>query len=217
MISLIFDLDGTLVSSTDGIKASLSKALEMNGLKNQINLDGIPIAGPPLKEIVIELVGFKDPPLIDRIIVDFINHYDSVGYMETTAFKNIPEMLKELKNTGFQLFIATNKRVSPTHKILKKLNWYGLFEAVVCIDSLNLKNLKKSDLINHIVKKRGLLKSNIYYIGDQKVDSVAAREAEVNFLFADWDPAKIKFNSVEKKIYQSPLDLLMFLSKIQIH
>ena len=79
MISLIFDLDGTLVSSIDGIKASLSKALEMNGLKNQINLDGIPIAGPPLKEIVIELVGFKDPPLIDKIIVDFINHYDSVG------------------------------------------------------------------------------------------------------------------------------------------
>ena len=118
---------------------------------------------------------------------------------------------------NYRLFIATNKRSVPTLKILQKLKWKPLFESVICIDSLNIKNLKKSDMINHIITSQKLPRSNVYYIGDQEADYVAAKESQVYFLLSNWDPDHRGSKIITKNTYKSPLDLLAFFSDFEMN
>jgi phosphoglycolate phosphatase len=120
--TLIFDLDGTLIDSSASILAGFAAALDDLKIAPKLPLTAT-VIGPPLHETLANLTGSSDAGLIDSLTSSFKNYYDTEGYKATTVFSGVDEMLKQMHAAGAALHIATNKRLLPTHLILKHLGW----------------------------------------------------------------------------------------------
>lgn len=182
---VIFDLDGTLVDSSEGILASLDYAFSANGVKPSGALSKFMI-GPPLREIVESLTPQKDTTLFDLIIESFKSHYDSKGYLLTAPYDGINVMLQQLLGTGVRLAIVTNKREQPTKQIVNQLGWSNYFSFIYSPDSVQPSSPSKAALIGQLLCDTDLHPRQCVYIGDRTEDWHSARYNKLSFGWAQW-------------------------------
>jgi phosphoglycolate phosphatase len=183
--NLIFDLDGTLIDSSNSILESFRGAFEKLG-KTPVRPLTADVIGPPLTESLRLLSGSSDPEELDGLAEAFKAHYDAEGYKHTGIFTGIREMLAELSKRQLPLYIATNKRTIPSRLILDYLGWTPYFAGVYALDSLPLPAAQKSDLLEYIVEKHSMNPAFALYVGDRKEDWDAASKNRLNFAFAAW-------------------------------
>jgi len=183
--AVIFDLDGTLVDSAEGILASLAAAFQLNQMQPVRALTA-EVIGPPLLPTLKFLSGVEDPLLLTKLADDFMGHYDSEGYRNTRAYSGADELLVGLRATGLRLFIATNKRHIPTERILDLLGWHHLFEASVSLDTPQLPVTTKGALLRYLLGRFALSATTTLYAGDRYEDEVAAAQADLAFFRAIW-------------------------------
>lgn len=169
---IVFDLDGTLVDSAPEIIAAMESAW--------LSLERGPFPrerfeiGPPLKEIVGSL-GATRP---DELAAAFRTRYDASDFAATRPFPGIPELLDRLR-AAHSLAVATNKRLAPTDKILKR--WFaGAFARVACSDAL--------DGVPGTYSKAAMVRAlgGTVLVGDTVADIAAAREAGVRAVAVTW-------------------------------
>lgn len=186
MIShVIFDLDGTLIDSSNSILAAFKGAFEAVGQEPVRSLTS-DIIGPPLKEALVSLSASNDPLLLNELTEAFKACYDTTGYRQTVVFSGILEMLADLAKKGLPLYIATNKRIKPTALILEHLGWTRYFSGIFALDSLTPYASHKAELLTHIVSAHSLIHENTLYVGDRIEDERAANLANVHFAYASW-------------------------------
>ena len=183
--NIIFDLDGTLIDSAPAILAGFRSAFQSCDLSPKVALDAS-IVGPSLQETLSYLAGTDEQSVIDCLSSAFKSDYDEVGYRESAVYPGIPQMLQALKENGFDLYIATNKRHDPTQKIIKFLEWQGFFNAVYSLDSSNPSLSNKAELISRIIEKHQLDLSITTYIGDRSEDNHAASVNAMACILVEW-------------------------------
>jgi len=183
--SIVFDLDGTLVNSSKGIINSLSAAIYLNDVTPARELSEEMI-GPPLHDIVTSMFPSADAVKIKSIIASFQHHYDSTGCLSTVTYDGIESMLQILNDSGYQIFVATNKRLCPTMTILEHLGLISYLCGVYCIDSSQTPYSNKTSLLAHLLHNENLDPSICAYIGDRVEDWYAARDNLVRFGWAMW-------------------------------
>jgi len=183
-LAVIFDLDGTLIDSRPGITASLKLALEDAGQEQCLTPDQVPI-GPPLADLVKSLTGSSDQCLINFIVDRFVAHYDSTGYKQSTLFDCVHCLLEELRSISASLYIATNKRLSPTLKILDHLLISRFFNDVYALDSCPGGYQSKSDMLKSMTH-HCTLDIHTVYVGDRYEDYKAAVDNSLAFRFPFW-------------------------------
>ena len=183
--TIIFDLDGTLVDSSESVLESLERSLLFFNLKplRPLNSD---IIGPPLCEILKEISGVSDQFVLNLLAEKFKENYDNLGFKKTSVFSGIDEMLNELKDNNLQLYIATNKRSIPTKKIINFLGWGSFFDGIYSLDSFLPLAKSKNDILAKIISTHGLSKKNVIYIGDLEDDRIAAQANNIGFYFVEW-------------------------------
>lgn len=181
---VIFDLDGTLIDSSTSIIKSLHKSLDENNIEIQGEIDKS-IIGPPLQDILRGLSGQDNDSLICNLLESFKKYYDSIGYRETQVFSGIYDMLLSIKRRNIVMYIATNKRIKPTEKIISMLNWNVFFDGVYALDSFQGVS-KKEEVLEKIVAKHNIDRDNTVYVGDTESDSVSANKVEMRFIMALW-------------------------------
>jgi len=82
MINIIFDLDGTLLNTYEGIQHSFDYAyLKTFNNKNKINISKY--IGPPIDEILIKLIPNLDQKIITLFVDNFKENYDLEGYLKS--------------------------------------------------------------------------------------------------------------------------------------
>lgn len=203
---LIFDLDGTLIDSSASILAGFAAALERQQIAPTQPLTP-ELIGPPLRETLAIISGQRDESIIDTLASDFKAYYDTSGYKATHVFSGIDAMLRQLHAEGFELHIATNKRILPTRLILDHLGWSPLFTTVYALDLSTPAFHNKAAMITALLLDGHIDKARAVYIGDRPEDGLAADANQLPFLAAEWgysqfpaDEAKphwIKFNTPE--------------------
>ena len=137
-------------------------------------------------EILSLLSGSSNKNTLTSLANEFKSHYDSSGYKKTIVFPGVYEMLSDLNNAGFRLYIATNKRIYPTQKIIDLLKWNNLFKGIYALDSVFPYVASKEQLLNKIIENNNLIKENVIYIGDRKDDKNASVESSLDFLLVTW-------------------------------
>ena len=186
--NLIFDLDGTLFDSAPEILVCLKKALQLNNIDINDNLNKS-IIGPPLKETLKNLVQKKDTVKIDKIIENFIELYDSDYCYKTKLYKGVQETLKILKKKK-NLILITNKRIVPTEKMLKNSKIIELFDNYFSVDPNDQSKKDKTTLISKTIKDYKINHKNTAYIGDTMGDFIASKKNNIKFIFAGWGYGK---------------------------
>ena len=186
--NLIFDLDGTLFDSAPEILVCLKKALQLNNIDINDNLNKS-IIGPPLKETLKNLVQKEEKFKIDKIIENFIELYDSDYCYKTKLYKGVQETLKILEKKK-NLILITNKRIAPTEKMLKNSKIIELFDNYFSVDPNDQSKKDKSTLISKTIKDYKINPQNTAYIGDTMGDFIASKKNNIRFIFAEWGYGK---------------------------
>ena len=183
--TVIFDLDGTLIDSARSILNSIQAAFDEVGIEPMKPLTH-ELIGPPLKDLFITLLNEARYEKLPRLIEAFKHYYDALGYKETQAYEAVTEMLDELIRMEVNLYIATNKRILPTLKILDHLSWKDRFEGVYALDCFEPVLQSKTAMLQRLCNNFLYSSGDAVYVGDRADDANAAEGAGLPFFWAGW-------------------------------
>lgn len=170
--NIIFDLDGTLIDSSGDIIDCLKRSYELAGIKINVNIDESYI-GPPLVEMLNSITPFLSKEQIDLVVKNFRSCYDESSYNKTILYDGVQELLENLRKIGIKMFIATNKPIKPTQKIITALK-IDYFHDIVSIDSIEGCKLDKINMISYLFRKWNLTKSTTIMVSDSVSDIMVA-------------------------------------------
>ena len=182
--AIIFDLDGTLIDSQPGIFESLKYSLSESGFVSELSPAQVPI-GPPLLELVKSVTNTQDSEILRDIVVNFKRHYDLSGFKASLLFDGVLDFLVSLSNASFSLYLATNKRLVPTLKILDYFSIGSIFVDVYAIDSHGTVFDSKTSMLDSLLSTHSLGR-NAIYVGDRVDDYLAATSNSLGFFFPRW-------------------------------
>ena len=182
---VIFDLDGTLIDSAPSILKCLTLALRQNKIDPVTPLTN-QIIGPPLDVTLKRVTGITDNSIINNLINCFKNAYDSDGYKDSVPYHGVEDMLRKIAGSGIDVYLATNKRILPTRKILEHFSWAPFFNSVYALDVGDIKFNSKSEMLASMVKGQNLDPLCSIYVGDINADYEAAQKSNMQFIFAEW-------------------------------
>ncbi len=176
---LLFDLDGTLVDTTEGVLKSAQHALKNFGIfvetENLMNF-----FGPPLKYSFSELYGLSESEA-EKAIEIYLDRYEEHGFFESRVFPAVPSMLKKLKDAGYILGVATSKFEG--HAI-KMLEYHSIAKHFDFITGANIDETisKKHEVIEESIRRFGIKdkRSEALMIGDMKYDIIGAKKTGID-------------------------------------
>ena len=175
--NIIFDLDGTLTDPKEGICKAVQYALKKDGIIVN-NLDELePFIGPPLSESFEEFYGYSHEAAL-HAVETYREYYGVTGLFENVVYEGIENMLKNLKEAGITLAIASSKPKVFIDRILKKFDLTQYFDLVVGA-SLDGSLGKKNDIVKKVLEQLGALEKKeilekTAMVGDRKFDVCAA-------------------------------------------
>lgn len=181
-VSVIFDLDGTLIDSLPDIHAAVNRLLAFEGQ-------------PPMPRTEVQsYVGDGAPVLVRRVMaargMDMARHAELAARMvadytarsceETTLYPHVPETLEVLRARGCALGVCTNKPESATRAVLAELGLAACFDVVVAGDTLPQRKPDPAPLL-HAARLMGAPQA--VFVGDSEIDARTAEAAALPFYF----------------------------------
>jgi len=181
--ALIFDLDGTLTDSKPGILGCLRKVLDERNMGDRGPLDHF--VGPPVEEWVVELMPEASAEEHAALARDYRACYDREGWKNNSVFAGVRELLIQLHQQGFPLFVCTSKWQHFAVRILEHFELAGLFTAIYG-DKIDYASHSKVDLMAALLREHSLDPASTWMIGDRSYDIDAAHANQLRCLAAGW-------------------------------
>ena len=185
MLNYIFDLDGTIINSSNEVLVCFKKAFARAKYPLDERLLTSDVIGPPLKEI-IKLLAPKldDDEIINSIMEHFRAIYDYDEEDISFLYEGVYDFLLKLHKDKKNLFIATFKPHIPTMRIVKQFK-LDMFRDVYTIDKMGY-HQTKDEMILDILSRYNLKKEETVMIGDAASDVIAAKKAGVKSVGVLW-------------------------------
>jgi phosphoglycolate phosphatase len=179
--ALIFDLDGTLTDSKPGILGCLKKVIDARGITTKGPLDRF--IGPPVEEWVIDLLpgGSRD----EQFAREYRACYDREGWSNNSVFPGIREMLIDLHQQGFPLYVCTSKQQHFAVRILDTFELSPLFTTIYG-DKPEYTSHSKVELLAKVLRGQNLERDAAWMVGDRSFDFDAAHANGVRCIAAGW-------------------------------
>ena len=172
--NILFDLDGTLTDSFEGIANSALYALHEMGVTkyNKSNLNFF--IGPPLYDS-FGMIFDGDKQKVDRAITLYREYFADRGWKENSVYDGVPQMLQRLVDCGKTLLVATSKPELFARRIVEHfdLNKYFTFVAGASMDD---SRTKKAKVIEYAIANTGIDKADTIMIGDRNHDILGAKQ-----------------------------------------
>jgi phosphoglycolate phosphatase len=183
--TILLDLDGTLIDSQPGILSSCRAALRALGHVPGPMNDLSAVIGPPVDDVMRFLLAPYGDDRIGEAVAVYRADYGERGLFESVAYPGIIEALKELKQAGTQLYLATSKRTIFARRILDYLNLTSFFDGVYGSEPGGALN-HKPELISHILSQHALTQSSCVMVGDRRYDISGAHANRMRALGVLW-------------------------------
>jgi len=127
--TIILDLDGTLVDSAPGITQSIAHTLREMDLPVPSMSELLHWVGPPLPQSFRDKMGLS-PGDVDHAISIYRERYLNVGAYDSKLFDGIGHLLRDLRDDGRQLAIATSKPRTPATLMLEHFTLVPFFNVI---------------------------------------------------------------------------------------
>ncbi|MBQ7907144.1 MAG: HAD hydrolase-like protein [Clostridia bacterium] len=169
----LFDMDGTLVNTFEGVKNSLIYAFEKLGDPVQDNLQRF--IGPPLTQSFKEFCGY-DEEKMNLAIEYYREYYAKQGIDECQLYDGIKELLRDLKNAGVKIYLATSKPDIFAHRLAHNFEISPYFDYFACASADEKTRTTKEQVMALAMEQlEGYDKKDIVMIGDRHFDINGAK------------------------------------------
>lgn len=165
---ILFDFDGTLTDSSEGIFKSLTYAFEGYG-------HGTPspellrkFIGPPLHYSFTEFCGFTPEHAVE-MTEKYRERYRVKGYLESKLYDGVYELLEELHNKGYKMATASSKPLHFVDAICEKLDIKKFFDFLGGTTFDNTSE-SKAMVCENAMKQLGGDLTNTLMVGDTRFD-----------------------------------------------
>ncbi|MCV7070998.1 HAD-IA family hydrolase [Mycolicibacterium rufum] len=179
---VIFDLDGTLTDSAEGIVASFRHALAAVGATVPEGDLVTRIVGPPMLH-TLQSMGLGERA--DDAIAAYRADYTSRGWSMNRPFTGVPALLADLAAAGVRLAVATSKAEPTAQRILAHFDLDGSFE-VIAGASVDGTRASKADVLAHALEQLAPLPERVVMIGDRSHDVEGAAAHGIGTIVVDW-------------------------------
>lgn len=200
--AILFDLDGTLTDSGEGIMKSVQYALEKLG-KPEEDLEKLRVfVGPPLMEEFMEYAGV-DEEAARQGVTYYRERYAPIGVFENKVYPGIKDMLVQLKKKGYLLGVASSKPEYFVKQVLEHFELDVYFDQMVGSE-LNGGRSKKSQVVEEVLRRFHLEnhRDQVILVGDREYDVLGARVTGIDCLAVSYG-----YGSVEELTKAEPLKI----------
>ena len=173
---ILFDFDGTVFDTVEGITKSVRYALNKVGLDAELESLRC-FAGPPLADKFMEVYGF-DRAAAEQAVRDYRERYRPIGMNECCVFPGIKELLEKLRAAGKTVGIATSKPQELAEELLRRENMLDLFQ-VICGSCPDGNDSAKWQVVQRAMELCGAVKENTILVGDTKYDVAGAHKVGI--------------------------------------
>jgi len=175
---IIFDLDGTLIDSSDDIAWAANRTLVYMGY-NEMDLDAIKEGiGWGVKTLLQKLMPQEGTERIDEARVKFLEYYWDHLTVNTILYPGVRETIDYFKDHDKKMAIVTNKPIKFTEKILNELALKDFFLMVLGGDSL-VNRKPDPEPVEKVISTLGVTKGKTVFVGDSKVDGETGKRAGI--------------------------------------
>ncbi|MEK6410462.1 MAG: HAD-IA family hydrolase [Acidobacteriota bacterium] len=198
--AILFDLDGTLIDTTDLILRCFQHSWETVCGFNHSREDLIQTFGTPLRAAMHRLLlteaesksGSRgaegDPDVVDHLLAEYrsfnVANHDSLA----RPFEGTCEVVTELRCRGYLIGVVTSKSRELALRGLRLCALDGLIHSAVFLEDTDT-HKPLPEPIHAALERLSAKSSSAAYIGDSRHDIVAARAAGVRTVAALWGPA----------------------------
>ena len=149
MKAILFDLDGTLTDSGEGIMHCAELTLQHYGLPVPPREQMRSMVGPPLRD---SFIGFGIPAdELDNAVANYRKHYLAVGQFENAPYPGIRQLLETLHAAGNPLYIATSKPETMAIDILQYFDLKKYF-TLIC-GAVPGDRSTKEEVLSHLLSQ----------------------------------------------------------------
>ncbi len=167
---ILFDLDGTVTNSQEGIKNSVEYALKYFNIKVEDRNDLNKYIGPPLRQSFMKYAGLSEEE--SRIgMIKYREYYEPYGIFENELYDGIAVLLEELKSKNKKIVLATSKPWIYAEIILEHFNIKKYFDFVAGSE-LNGVRTDKSEVIKYAINRFSIDTERAVMIGDREHDII---------------------------------------------
>ena len=180
--ALLFDLDGTLTDSKEGIVKCVVESLKPIGI-TAAPASLLGFIGPPLTWSYPHYFGLNEEET-EQAVARFQTRYATVGKFENRVYAGIPETLAALCARGYRLAVATSKPHRFAKEIIAHFDLARYFEAVQGADMEE--HSCKADVIRLVLAEMGVSPDDAVMIGDRRYDMEGAGQTGVDAVGVLW-------------------------------
>ncbi len=176
---IIFDLDGTLLDTSEGIFNSVRYAEKMLGLSPVSGTELREFVGPPPKEMYRKKYGLSEEAALSAVK----RHREygmSKALYESAIYEGVEDTLKYLKSRKKKLAVATLKGQAIAEKILEINGLKKYFDTIVGMNADE--TYTKCDTIRIAMENTGC--KTALMVGDSEYDRIGSKEAGIDFVGA---------------------------------
>ena len=180
--AILFDLDGTLTDSGEGIINCASLALRHFGLPVPEREAMRVFVGPPLRDMFFKFGVPADR--LDEAVEVYRSRYIPIGKFENTPYPGIHDLLSQLRQEGHELYVATSKPEQMSMDILNKFELSQYFDLLAGA-TLDGSRDTKADVIAYLLQQTGSDMEAIM-VGDTVYDVVGAAHHGIPTIGVSW-------------------------------
>ncbi|MBR9679713.1 MAG: HAD family hydrolase [Candidatus Altiarchaeota archaeon] len=172
---IVFDMDGTLVESSELHAITFAQVFRENGFPEGIE-QVRNMKGHSELFIIREITGVgpdRAKEILDTKVKLFLK-----GLAKIKELPGATQLLTELKNQDHKIALATSSTRREANAILKQFGWYDMFDAIFTMDDV-IEQKPKPEMLHKIANQLGKIS---WMIGDSPRDREMAEAAGVPVL-----------------------------------
>lgn len=177
--NVIFDLDGTLLDTSEGIVESAKHTAKEFGYPDLSYSEWLTFVGPPVQNSFMDNYGC-DIDEAQRMADSFRDYYKTKALFRAKPYEGIFELCNRLKSNNINMAVATYKREDYAIKLLKHFEFDKYCSPIHGADNNNV--LSKTDIVSLCLEEMSATKDNSVLIGDTSHDAIGAMQASIPFI-----------------------------------
>jgi phosphoglycolate phosphatase len=208
MKAVLFDLDGTLIDSSEGIIKSAQYALTHFGIEETDMQNLMSFIGPPLMYSFKNRYGFSEEKAREAVGV-YRQRYNRIGIFECSLYPGVRECIEQLKKMGYLIGMASSKPEESCRRILEHFDLLDLFDDVVGSTPDGKIDTKEQVLSEVMRRWHEIPTTEMCLIGDTIFDVEGANEKEIPCICVSYG-----FGDVEEMLAAGALKICDSMSEL---